>query len=39
MKNKIVKSLIIGLIVIAAVAAVMSSFVIWHQPKTPDCIA
>jgi len=37
--NKIAKSIVIGFVVLAAVAAVMSSFIIWHQPKTPDCIA
>lgn len=39
MKNKFLKSVIVGLIVVAAVAAVMSSFVVWHQPETPECIA
>lgn len=38
MKNNIVKGIVIGLVVLATVAAVMSSFMIWHQPETPECI-
>lgn len=36
---KIGKYIVVGLIVIAAVAATMSSLIVWHQPNTPNCIA
>jgi len=39
MKNKLFKAVILGLVVITVVVAVMSSWVIWHQPETPICIA
>lgn len=33
------KYIVIGLVVVSAVVAMMSSFLIWHQPETPSCIA
>lgn len=36
---KIVKYAIIGLVVVAAIGAMMASTFIWHQPETPECIA
>jgi len=39
MKNKIAKSMLIGLVALAVVAVVMASTFIWHQPTTPQCIA
>jgi len=37
--NKIAKSIVIGFVVLAAVTAVMSSMIAWHQPVTPNCVA
>lgn len=37
--NKIIKNIVIGLVVISVFAAMACSGFIWHQPKTPDCIA
>lgn len=39
MKNKFFKYTILGLALIAVVVAVSASWVVWHQPKTPACIA
>jgi len=36
---KFAKNIVIGLVVISAFAAVMSSLVIWNQPVTPNCVA
>lgn len=33
------KYIVLGLVAIAAVVAVASSTIIWHQPTTPKCIA
>lgn len=39
MSNKMYKNIIIGLALVAVVTAVAPSWAVWHQPKTPDCIA
>jgi len=33
------KNIVIGLVVLSAMAAVMSSAIIWNQPVTPNCVA
>ena len=33
------KYIVLGLVAIAAVVAVATSAIIWHQPETPNCIA
>jgi len=39
MKNKLFKTVILGLVAITVVVAVMSSWVVWHQPEMPQIIA
>jgi cyclic lactone autoinducer peptide len=39
MKNKIIRNIVIGFVVVASVALVVSSTFIWHQPKAPECVA
>jgi cyclic lactone autoinducer peptide len=39
MKNKIAKNIVMILVVVSAISAVMSSTIVWHQPKTPNCVA
>jgi len=33
------KKIVIGLVLVSAFAAVVSSGFVWHQPSTPNCIA
>jgi len=39
MNKKIARNIVMGLIVLSALAAVVTSAIIWHQAETPSCIA
>jgi len=39
MKNKMLASSLVIIASIAVYAATMPCFAVWHQPKTPKCIA
>lgn len=39
MKNKLYKYAILTLVAIPIIVAVAASWVVWHQPEIPECIA